>query len=274
MRAALLVTAAAAVTISGAAEKPETPPPVSVPPAVSPAALLPPGTVPDAPRDTFDVATALSTSDRPGDGTGCADVTHGRLLRPGDAGQGFQSAAAGGQVSELVARTVRPVDLTAWAQRARRCGRITVDDPQGTAVSSVTVRPGPAVPDAKTLSYEQVLTLPGQPPSCRDCACAPSPSPPTTYWSCSATPEPPTSTSTPWPSPRGSTRPRGWADSEGEPHVPGPGTHHSAACLRHWAAVKPDEVALTHVDYRDSATAAQSLTWRELDERVGRSPRG
>ncbi|MEA5367077.1 DUF5642 family protein [Amycolatopsis sp., V23-08] len=163
--AALLVSAAAAVTISGTAEKPETSPPVSFPLAVSPAVLLPPPAVPDAPRDTFDVATALSTADRSEDGTGCADVTHGRLLRPGDAaaGQGFQSAAAGGQVSELVARTVRPVDLPAWAERARQCGRITVDDPQGTAVSSITVRPGPAVPDAETLSYEQVLTLPGQP---------------------------------------------------------------------------------------------------------------
>ncbi|MFJ1759215.1 hypothetical protein ACIOD2_02800 [Amycolatopsis sp. NPDC088138] len=159
------MTTAAAVTISGTTGKPETPPPVSVPLAVSPAVLLPPGTVPDAPRDTFDVATALSAADRSDDGTGCADVTHGRLLGPGDAaaGQGFQSAAAGGQVSELVARTVHPVDLTAWAQRARQCGRVTVDDPQGTAVSSITVAPGPTVPGTETLAYEQVLTLPGQP---------------------------------------------------------------------------------------------------------------
>jgi hypothetical protein len=162
--AALLVTTAAAVTISGSAGKPETAPPVSRPPAVSPSALLPPEAVPGAPRDAFDLATALSTSDRADAGDGCADVVHGRLLGPGDTtGQGFQSAVPGGQVSELVARTARPAGLTTWADQARRCARVTADDPQGTAVSTLTVRPGPAVPGAETLSYQQVLTLPGQP---------------------------------------------------------------------------------------------------------------
>ncbi|WP_328455951.1 hypothetical protein [Amycolatopsis sp. NBC_00438] len=162
--AALLVIAAAAGTISGSAGKPETTPPVSRPPAVPQGVLLPPEVVPAAARDTFDVATALSTSDRADDGGGCADVVHGRLLRPGDAvGQGFQSAVAGGQVAELVARTTLPADLATWAGQARRCARVTVDDPQGTAVSTLTVRPGPAVPGAETLSYQQVLTLPGQP---------------------------------------------------------------------------------------------------------------
>lgn len=162
--ATLLIAAAAAGTISGSAGKPETTPPVFLPPAVPVSVLLPPDAVPLAPRDTFDVATALSTSDRTAGGAGCADVVHGRLLRPGDAaGPGFQSAVTGGQVSELVARTAHPINLPAWAAEARRCGRVTVDDPQGTAVSTLTVRPGPAVPGAETLSYHQLLTLPGQP---------------------------------------------------------------------------------------------------------------
>ncbi|WP_328607482.1 hypothetical protein OG943_47760 [Amycolatopsis sp. NBC_00345] len=95
----------------------------------------------------------------------CTDMVHGRLLGPGDAtGQGFQSAVPGGEVSELVARTARPAGLTAWAEQARRCASVTVDDPGGTAVSTLTVAPDPVVPGAQTLSYQQVLTLPGQPP--------------------------------------------------------------------------------------------------------------
>ncbi|MDT8915447.1 hypothetical protein [Amycolatopsis sp. PS_44_ISF1] len=70
----------------------------------------------------------------------------------------------GGEVSELVARTARPAGLTAWAERARDCADVTVDDPGGTASSTLTVAPGPVVPGAETLSYRQVLTLPGQPP--------------------------------------------------------------------------------------------------------------
>ncbi|MER6799280.1 hypothetical protein ABT262_45945, partial [Amycolatopsis mediterranei] len=80
--AVLLIAAAAVATISPA--KPATAVPVSGPPAVPPAALLPAETIPGPPaaRDVFDVATALSTSDRSAGGE-CADVVHGRLLRPG-----------------------------------------------------------------------------------------------------------------------------------------------------------------------------------------------
>ncbi len=161
--AVLLIAAAAVATISPA--KPATAVPVSGPPAVPPAALLPAEAVPGQPaaRDVFDVATALSTADRSAGGE-CADVVHGRLLRPGAAsGQGFQTAVPGGQLSELVARTPQPPDLTAWAAQARRCARVTADDQDLPTVSTTTVAAGPTVPGAQTLSYQQVLTLPGQP---------------------------------------------------------------------------------------------------------------
>ncbi|WP_410586580.1 hypothetical protein [Amycolatopsis sp. lyj-23] len=170
--AALVVAAAAMVTISPA--KPATavgvPPATAVagvPPApvVPPSALLPAEAVPGPPADrtVFDVATALSTADR-SDGTGCADVVHGRVLHPGTgAGQGFQTAVPGGQLSELVARTPHPTDLAAWTAQARRCARVTVDDRDLSTVSTTTLGTGPAVPGAQTLSYQQVLTLPGQP---------------------------------------------------------------------------------------------------------------
>ncbi|WP_410565513.1 hypothetical protein [Amycolatopsis sp. cmx-4-61] len=161
--AALVAAAAAVVTISPA--KPATAVVVPAPPAVPPAALLPAEAVPGPPADrtVFDVATALSTADR-GDGTGCADVVHGRVLPPGAvAGQGFQAAVAGGQLSELVARTPHPPDLAAWAAQARRCARVTVDDQGPPTVSRTTIGTGPTVPGARTLSYQQVLTLPGQP---------------------------------------------------------------------------------------------------------------
>ncbi|MGY6652252.1 hypothetical protein ACXIZN_08760 [Amycolatopsis sp. TRM77291] len=165
---ALVVSAAAVVTISGASGESIQAAPAPPGPAVPPAALLPPETVPDASgRDGFDVAAALSTSDgKRGrvDVGGCEDVVHGRLVGDGATGQGFQSAVPGGQVSELVARTTNPPDLAAWAAQAGRCSKVTVDDAAGTAVSTVTVHPAPAVPGAKTLSYEQLLTLPGQPP--------------------------------------------------------------------------------------------------------------
>lgn len=160
---ALLITAAAVVTISPA--KPATAVPVPAPPAVPPAVLLPAEAVPAPPaaRDVFDVATAVSTSDRSDDGP-CADVVHGRLLRPGAVtGQGFQTAVPGGQLSELVARTPHPPDLAAWAAQARRCTRVTVDDQDLPTESTTTLGTGPAVPGAETLSYEQVLTLPGRP---------------------------------------------------------------------------------------------------------------
>ncbi|MEV6824683.1 hypothetical protein [Amycolatopsis sp. NPDC051102] len=168
-RAAVLLVAAAAVAAISAAE-PATgaapaPAPVPGPPAVPPAALLPAEAIPGHPaaRDVFDVATALSTADR-SDGTGCDDVVHGRLLNPGAAtGQGFQTAVPGGQLSELVARTPHPPDLTAWTAQARRCGQVTLDDQGLPAVSTTTVTAAPAVPGAQTLSYQQVLTLPGQP---------------------------------------------------------------------------------------------------------------
>ncbi|MBE1574182.1 hypothetical protein ACFORH_34235 [Amycolatopsis roodepoortensis] len=162
---ALVVSAAAVATISGApGESIQAAPASTVPPA----ALLPPETVPAAStRDGFDVASALSTPGRREsrvDVGGCEDVVHGRLVGDGAAGQGFQSAVPGGQVSELVARMTNPPDLAAWAAQAGRCSKVTVDDAAGTAVSTVTVHPAPAVPGAKTLSYEQLLTLPGQPP--------------------------------------------------------------------------------------------------------------
>ncbi|MEU0529928.1 hypothetical protein [Amycolatopsis tolypomycina] len=164
----LLVAAAAVAGISPA--KPAAALPVPSPPAVPPAALLPAEAIPGPPaaRAGFDVATALSTSspstsDR-SDAGECADVVHGRLLRPGNAtGQGFQAAVPGGQLSELVARTPHPPGLTAWAAQARRCARVTVDDQDIPTVSTTTVGTPPAVPGAETLSYEQVLTLPGQP---------------------------------------------------------------------------------------------------------------
>ncbi|EME55184.1 hypothetical protein [Amycolatopsis decaplanina] len=165
---ALVVSAAAVATISGTPG--ESIQAVAAPPspAVPPAALLPPETVPHASaRDGFDLASALSTSDREESRInigGCADVVHGRLVGTGATGQGFQSAVPGGQVSELVARMTNPPDLAAWAAQAGRCSKVTVDDAAGTAVSTVTVHPAPAVPGAKTLSYEQLLTLPGQPP--------------------------------------------------------------------------------------------------------------
>lgn len=161
--AALVLAAAAVATISPA--KPATAVPVPGPPAVPPAALLPAETIPGRPaaRDEFDVATALSTSDR-ADGAGCDDVVHGRLLRPGAVtGRGFQTAVPGGQLSELVARTANPPDLTAWAAQARRCARVTTDDEDLPTISTTTVGTGPAVPAAQTLSYQQFLSLPGQP---------------------------------------------------------------------------------------------------------------
>ncbi|MEV4053179.1 hypothetical protein AB0J55_18490 [Amycolatopsis sp. NPDC049688] len=161
--AALLIAAAAVATISPAEPATGAPPaPVPGPPAVPPAALLPAEAIPGPPaaRDVFDVA--LSTSDRPDRDDGCADVVHGRLLRTGT-GQGFQTTVPGGRLSELVARTPHPPDLTAWTAQARRCGRVTVDDQDLPAVSTTTVAAAPAVPGAQTLSYQQVLTLPGQP---------------------------------------------------------------------------------------------------------------
>ncbi|WET76972.1 hypothetical protein P3102_23015 [Amycolatopsis sp. QT-25] len=168
---ALVVATAAVVTISGAPG--ESTPAAAAPPApaVPPAALLPPETVPHASgRDGFDLRAALSTSDTGNrrqsrvDVDGCADVVHGRLVGTDATGRGFQSAVPGGQVSELVARTTNPPDLTAWAAQAGRCSKVTVDDAAGTAVSAVTVHPAPVVPGAGTLSYQQLLTLPGQPP--------------------------------------------------------------------------------------------------------------
>ncbi|MFD5248251.1 hypothetical protein ACFWIW_27185 [Amycolatopsis sp. NPDC058340] len=165
---ALVVSAAAVATISGTPGESIQAAPAPPSPIVPEAALLPPETVPHASaRDGFDVASALSTPDRGQsrvDVGGCEDVVHGRLVGDGAAGQGFQSAVPGGQVSELVARMTNPPDLPAWAAQAGRCSKVTVDDAAGTAVSTVTVHPAPVVPGAKTLSYEQLLTLPGQPP--------------------------------------------------------------------------------------------------------------
>ncbi|MFI5585377.1 hypothetical protein ACIA5G_10115 [Amycolatopsis sp. NPDC051758] len=161
--AALLVAVAAVTTISGPAGKPAAAPLPQ--PAVPPAALLPTETLPGAPaaRDVFDVATALSTADRK-DGTECSDVVHGRLLGPGTAtGQGFQTAIPGGQLSELVARTPHPADLATWTAQVRRCAEVTVDDEDLPTVSTLTLGTAPAVPGAETVSYQQVLTLPGQP---------------------------------------------------------------------------------------------------------------
>ncbi|WP_394361569.1 hypothetical protein [Amycolatopsis sp. SB7-3] len=165
---ALVVSAAAVATISGTPGESIQAAPAPPPPVVPEAALLPPETVPHASaRDGFDVASALSTPDRREsrvDVGGCEDVVHGRLVGDGAAGQGFQSAVPGGQVSELVARMTNPPDLAAWAAQAGRCSKVTVDDAAGTAVSTVTVHPAPVVPGAKCLSYEQLLALPGQPP--------------------------------------------------------------------------------------------------------------
>ncbi|MER7864340.1 hypothetical protein ABTX61_34900 [Amycolatopsis japonica] len=165
---ALVVSAAAVATISGTPGESIQAAPAPPPPVVPEAALLPPETVPHASaRDGFDVASALSTPDRREsrvDVGGCEDVVHGRLVGDGAAGRGFQSPVPGGQVSELVARMTNPPALAAWAAQAGRCSKVTVDDAAGTAVSTVTVHPAPLVPGAKTLSYEQLLTLPGQPP--------------------------------------------------------------------------------------------------------------
>ncbi|WP_410582059.1 hypothetical protein [Amycolatopsis sp. lyj-108] len=168
---ALIVSAAAVATISGAPGESIQAAAAPPAPAVPPAAVLPPEAVPHASaRDGFDLRAALSTSDSKArkesriDVDGCEDVVHGRLVGTDATGQGFQSAVPGGQVSELVARTTNPPDLTAWAAQAGRCSKVTVDDAAGTAVSTVTVHPAPAVPGAKTLSYQQLLTLPGQPP--------------------------------------------------------------------------------------------------------------
>ncbi|MGW4831825.1 hypothetical protein ACWEOG_29840 [Amycolatopsis japonica] len=165
---ALVVSAAAVATISGTPGESIQAAPAPPPPVVPEAALLPPETVPHASaRDGFDVASALSTPDRREsrvDVGGCEDIVHGRLVGDGAAGQGFQSPVPGGQVSELVARMTNPPDLAAWAAQAGRCSKVTVDDAAGTAVSTVTVHPAPVVPGAKSLSYEQLLTLPGQPP--------------------------------------------------------------------------------------------------------------
>ncbi len=147
----LLVAAAAATTISGSAAKP--------PPAVPPAALLPAEAIPgNSARAEFDVPEAPSTVDRD---DGCTAVVHGRLLPGGPVtARGFQTAVPGGQVSELLART--RTDLTAWTAQARRCAQVTVDDQDLPTVSTLTLATPPAVPGAETLSYQQVLSLPGQ----------------------------------------------------------------------------------------------------------------
>ncbi|WP_410674298.1 hypothetical protein [Amycolatopsis sp. cmx-4-68] len=165
--AAFLVVAAAAATISGPGEAAGRATPVPPSPAVPPAALLPAAAIPGGPaaRDEFDVATESSSSDR-SDATGCTAVVHGRLLGPDPAtGRGFQSAVPGGQFSELLARTPHPPGLAAWTARARHCARVTVDDQDVPTVSTLTLTPAPDVPGAttETLSYQQVLTLPGQP---------------------------------------------------------------------------------------------------------------
>ncbi|MEV7549753.1 hypothetical protein AB0N89_09040 [Amycolatopsis sp. NPDC089917] len=165
---ALVVSAAALATISGVPGESIQAAAAPTSPGVPPAALLPPETVPHASaRDGFDVASALSTPDREEsriDVGGCEDVVHGRLVGGDATGQGFQSSVPGGQVSELVARMTNPPDLAAWAAQAGRCSKVTVDDAAGTASSTVTVHPAPVVPGAKTLSYQQLLTLRGQPP--------------------------------------------------------------------------------------------------------------
>ncbi|MGW5724294.1 hypothetical protein ACWEVP_49595 [Amycolatopsis sp. NPDC003865] len=147
----LLVVAAAVTSISGA--------PAPPPPAVPPAALLPAEALPGAPaRAEFTVPDAPSTTDS---GDGCTAVVHGRLLPGGRVtARGFQTAVPGGQVSELLART--RTDLTAWTAQARRCARVTVDDQDLPTVSTLTLATPPAVAGAETLSYRQVLSLPGQ----------------------------------------------------------------------------------------------------------------
>jgi len=165
---ALVISVAALATISGMPGESIQPAAAPPPPAVPSAALLPPETVPHASaRDGFDLTSARSGQDRAEsrvDVGGCEDVVHGRLVGDDAARQGFQSAVPGGQVSELVARLTNPPDLAAWAAQAGRCSKVTVDDAAGTALSTVTVHPAPVVPGAKTLSYQQLLTLPGQPP--------------------------------------------------------------------------------------------------------------
>ncbi|MFJ7214543.1 hypothetical protein [Amycolatopsis sp. NPDC098790] len=147
----LLVAAAAVTTISGAGAKP--------PPTVPSDALLAAAAIPGTPaRAEFDVPEAPSTVDRD---DGCTAVVHGRLLPGGRVtARGFQTTVAGGQLSELLART--RTDLTAWADRARRCAQVTVDDQDLPTVSTLTLTTPPAVAGAKTLSYRQVLSLPGQ----------------------------------------------------------------------------------------------------------------
>ncbi|WP_370963071.1 hypothetical protein [Amycolatopsis sp. cg9] len=162
-RAAALVVAAAAISgSSGPAEGAPGPP---APPPVPPAALLPVGAIPGppAPRAAFDVATALSTLDPKEAGGDCADVVHGRLLRAAATGQGFQTAVPGGQLSELVARTPHPPGLAAWTAKLRQCASVTLSDEDIPTVSTLTTGTAPSVPGAETLSYQQVLTLPGQP---------------------------------------------------------------------------------------------------------------
>ncbi|EMD25378.1 hypothetical protein [Amycolatopsis azurea] len=168
---ALVISIAALATISGVPGESIQAAAAPPAPAVPPAALLPPETVPHASaRDGFDLTSALSArsgrdrAESRVDVGGCEDVVHGRLVGDDAAGQGFQSAVPGGQVSELVARLTNPPDLAAWAAQAGRCSKVTVDDAAGTALSTVTVHPTPVVPGAKTLSYQQLLTLPGQPP--------------------------------------------------------------------------------------------------------------
>ncbi|MFJ9786549.1 hypothetical protein ACIRSS_43760 [Amycolatopsis sp. NPDC101161] len=147
----LLIAAAAATTISGSTAKP--------PPAVPPAALLPAEAIPGTPaRAEFDVPEAPSTTDKD---DGCTAVVRGRLLPGGRVtARGFQTTVPGGQLSELLART--RTDLTAWTAQARRCARVTVDDGDLPTVSTLTLGTPPAVPGAETVSYEQVLSLPGQ----------------------------------------------------------------------------------------------------------------
>ncbi len=164
-RFAAFVVVAAAISGSGgptaaATAAPPPPPPAPVPPA----ALLPTEAIPGppAPRDTFDVATAVSTLDAKDDG-GCTGAVHGRLLRGTATGQGFQTAVPGGQFSELVARTPQPPDLVAWTAKLRECTSVTVTDQDLPTVSTLTTGTAPAIPGAETLSYQQVLTLPGQP---------------------------------------------------------------------------------------------------------------
>ncbi|SEF21454.1 hypothetical protein SAMN05421837_101872 [Amycolatopsis pretoriensis] len=146
-----LIIAAATATISGSTAKP--------PPTVPPAALLPAEAIPGTPaRAEFAVPEAPSTTDRD---DGCTAVVHGRLLPGGQVtARGFQTTLESGQLSELLART--RTDLKAWTAQARRCAQVTVDDGDLPTVSTLTLNTPPAIPGAETLSYQQVLSLPGQ----------------------------------------------------------------------------------------------------------------